>query len=62
MNKNSSMSSFFNYFKDFISSKVPVHNDPLQQIPNDNKTNTQAKNDYSGNISQNEKPQSETDR
>jgi hypothetical protein len=57
MNKNSSMSSFFNYFKDFISNKILVETDPLDQISNKNKTNTLPINDYSGNINLQEKYQ-----
>lgn len=57
MNKNSSMSSIFNYFQDFITSKIQVSEDPLEEKPEANKTNISPLNSYMGNLNQEEKPQ-----
>ncbi len=36
MNKNTSMSSIYNYFQDLLTSKVPVEKGPLEQINRSN--------------------------
>jgi len=37
MNKNTSMSSIYNFFQDLLTNKIPVEKGPLEQINNSNK-------------------------
>lgn len=37
MNKNTSMSSIYNFFQDLLTNKIPVEKGPLEQISDSNK-------------------------